>query len=237
MRERSLGGAPWVLKLDTYGNVVWQKFYVVAYPSNGARSVRQTTDGGYIVAGYTNAYYFHGGMSLGDVWVLKLDAVGNVVWQRKYGLHMQEEAYSVQLTPDGGYVVAGFTDVSPGYPPVRRALLLKLDAAGSVVWSKSFGRGGQDEARFVQVTADGGYIVAGLAGAFRAEDAWVLKLDGNGAINGCAIAAGEVAVGADTLATTASSTVNAVDTNAAPTSGKYSPTDSASMVLEQCRYE
>ena len=61
MRERRSGGAPWVLKLDTDGNVVWQKFYVVANPSNGARSVRQTTDGGYIVAGYTNAYYFSWG--------------------------------------------------------------------------------------------------------------------------------------------------------------------------------
>ena len=89
----------------------------------------------------------------------------------------------------------------------------------------------------MQVTADGGYIVAGLTGAFRAEDAWVLKLDANGAINGCAIAAGEGAVGADTIANTVSSTVNAVDTNAVPTSGKFNPTDSTGMVLEQCRYE
>ncbi len=102
--------APWVLKLDADGNVVWQKLYEVSYPANGARSVQQTNDGGYIVAGYTNAYYWFAGESFGDVWVLKLDAAGNVAWQRTYGVNSREEAYSVHLTPDGGYVVAGFTE-------------------------------------------------------------------------------------------------------------------------------
>ncbi len=73
-----------------------------------AYSIQQTSDGGYIVAGYT--YFF--GAGGWDAWIIKLDAKGNVQWQKTYGGKDDDEAYSIQQTSDGGYIVAGYTDLS-----------------------------------------------------------------------------------------------------------------------------
>jgi uncharacterized delta-60 repeat protein len=168
----------WVLKLDANGNIQWQK----AYGGGGidyARSIKQTSDGGYIVAGYTYSF----GLS-GSVWVLKLDANGNVQWQKAYGGDWHDEAYSIQQTSDGGYIVAGHTEsfglvMGGGY-----AWVLKLDANGNVQWQKAYGGPGNDEVYSIQQTSDGGYIVAGWTSSFFSGDynAWVLKLDANGNI-------------------------------------------------------
>jgi hypothetical protein len=115
----------WILKIDPEGEVEWQK-------SNGgegqdfAQSIRQTTDGGYIVAGTTYSF----GLGDRDIWVLKLDASGDVEWQKTYGGYGIEEAYSIVETYDGGYSVAGFT-ASYGAGD-RDFLVLKLLPNGNI---------------------------------------------------------------------------------------------------------
>ncbi len=168
----------WVLKLDASGNISWQKTYGgTAYEE--AYAVRQTSDGGYIVAGQT--YSFGAGDS--DMWVLKLDALGNVSWQHTYGGTSYDDAYAVQQTSDGGYIVAGDTEsFGAGDSDMW---VLKLDASGNISWQKTYGGTAYDETNAIQQTSDGGYIVAGGTESFGAGngDFWVLKLDASGNIS------------------------------------------------------
>jgi uncharacterized delta-60 repeat protein len=165
----------WVLKLDASGNVTWQK----TYGGGGydrAWSIQQTADGGFVVAGYTDSF----GAGWDDAWVLKLDASGSIEWQKTYGGTSEDRAHFVQQTTDGGYVVAGRT--SSFGAGMEDFWVLKLDASGNVTWQKTYGGGGNDSARSIQQTSDGGYVVAGRTESFGAgdRDFWVLKLDASG---------------------------------------------------------
>ena len=99
-----------MLKVNASGNVTWQKVFDSAGVAV-ANSVQQTADGGYIVAGYRTPLFDLIGS---DVWVLKLDANGNVLWQKTYGGSGDDHANSLYQTPDGG-IVGGYTSLSaPG---------------------------------------------------------------------------------------------------------------------------
>ena len=90
-----------------------------------AYSIQQTSDGGYIVAGYTDSF----GAGGRDVYVLKLDADGNKVWEKTFGGSYYDYAHSIQQTSDGGYIVAGYTE-SFGAGG-RDVYVLKLDVYGT----------------------------------------------------------------------------------------------------------
>lgn len=125
-----------------------------------ANSVQQTSDGGYIVAGYTESF----GEGHLDVWVVKLSFAGDIEWQRTYGGIQNEEAYSIQETSDGGYIVAGYTDsFGLGNTDIW---VLKLDSEGYIEWQRTFGGSGDDWANSVQQTSDGGYIIGGSSDSF-----------------------------------------------------------------------
>jgi len=168
----------WILKLDNSGNVIWQKH--CTYNSDEAYSIQQTTDGGYIVAGLTK-FFGPGGNS--DMWISKLDASGNLLWQEKYGGTGDDYAESIQQTADGGFIVAGYTaSFGAGNWDFW---ILKLDSSGNVIWQKTYGGTGADQAYSIQQTADGGYIVAGFTESFglSISNLWVLKLDSSGNID------------------------------------------------------
>jgi len=163
----------WVLKLDTNGNIQWQKTYGDTL-NDRAYSAQQTLDGGYIVAGAMNASTPYRAY----MWILKLDGSGNIQWQKAgSGGGAYNPAYSVQQTLDGGYIVAGATE----YP--HNVLVSKLDTNGNIQWQKIYGAL-NGWAYSIQQTLDGGYIVAGYTGSFGAgsSDMLVLKLDTNGNI-------------------------------------------------------
>jgi uncharacterized delta-60 repeat protein len=166
----------WVAKLDSTGSVEWQKSY--GGSNDMATSVQQTPDGGYIVVGSTSS----NGAGGFDFWVLKLNSNGLVEWQKTYGGSGDDYASSVQETADGGYVVAGSTDSFGA--GLSDAWVLKLSSVGSVVWQKTYGGSGEDNASSVQQTLDGGYIVAGSTTSFGAgsRDIWILKLDATGSV-------------------------------------------------------
>jgi hypothetical protein len=170
----------WVLKLDGWGNVVWQKTYGGTY-GDWAHAIAPTSDGGYVVAVATRSF----GAGYWDVWVLKLDGLGNVVWQKTYGGTNDDWANAIIPTSDGGYVVAGLTgSFGAG---LTDAWVLKLDSSGNVVWQKTYGGTNDDWANAIIPTSDGGYVVAGLTGSFGAggSDVWVLKLEVDGTVRGC----------------------------------------------------
>lgn len=143
-----------------------------------AESVQQTSDGGYVVAGFTGSF----GAGSHDAWVLKLNAEGAVSWQKTFGGTDYDYAMSVQQTTDGGYIVAGTT--SSFGVGVYDAWIVKLNADGSIAWQKMYGGAGNDSASSIQQTTDGGYIIAGNTTSFGAGgyDAWVLKLNADGSV-------------------------------------------------------
>jgi len=168
-------GDVYILKLDEDGNLVWQKTFG-GEDNDGAVSIQQTSDGGYIVAGWTNSF----GAGYFDVYIVKLDEDGNLVWQKTFGGSGVDVAYSIQQTSDGGYIVAGWTDsFGAGGKDVY---ILKLDADGNLIWQKTFGGSSDDYALSIQQTSDGGYIVAGFTDSFGAGyfDVYIVKLDEDG---------------------------------------------------------
>jgi len=116
-------------------------------------SIQQTSDGGYIVAGYTGSF----GAGYWDTWVLKLDGSGNMQWQTIYGGSSHDHANSIQQTSDGGYIVAGQT-ASFGFAGLYDAWVLKLDGSGNMQWQTIYGGRGTDCANSIKQTSDGGYV-------------------------------------------------------------------------------
>jgi len=167
-----------VFKLKSDGTIDWWNSYGGANDDR-ARSIQQTSDGGFIVAGETNSF----GVGDLDIWVLKLNASGTVQWQKTYGGTKDDAAYSVQQISDGGYIVAGGT--TPDASILNDVFLLRLDTSGAVVWQNTYGGDNDDVGYSVQQTSDGGYIVAGKTSSFRNifGDIWVLKIKSNGDID------------------------------------------------------
>lgn len=165
----------WVMKLDQGGTPVWEKTYGGA-EIDRASSIELTTDGGYILAGYTRSF----GQGGADAWVLKLNSAGTIEWEKTYGTAAVDEvATSIQQTADGGYIFTGYSGGD--------ALVVKLTSNGALSWQKAYGGTGSDSASSIQQTPDGGYIVAGTTNSSGAgnTDAWILKLDQHGDIPGC----------------------------------------------------
>jgi len=170
----------WILKLSSAGDIEWQETYGGRYDDK-SRSIQQTIDGGYIVAGWTNS--FSDGCD-DDIWILKLSSEGDIEWQKSYGESRDDEAQSIQQTIDGGYIVAGWTNsFSDGYDD--DIWVLKLSSEGDIEWHKIYGGNDVDRALAIQQTDDKGYIVAGWTNSFGVvddDDIWVLKLSLEGDI-------------------------------------------------------
>jgi hypothetical protein len=224
-------GDAWVLKLDETGDVLWQKTYG-GTNHDYTQSIQQTSDGGYIVAGSTYSF----GAGNGDIWVLKLDETGNVLWQKTYGGANYDMAKSIQQTLDGGYIAAGYTEsFGAGYDD---AWVLKLDETGNVLWQKTYGGTQDEEAKFIQQTSDGGYIVAGWIFSFfntiYESDFWVLKLDSNGGIPDCSIIGTSNAIVNDVSSAVNDTTVTGIDTNVSLQTSSAVTTDTNATVKDTC---
>jgi hypothetical protein len=145
----------WLVRVDAFGDTVWTRTFGGPGDDWG-RAVDQTSDGGFVVAGWTESF----GAGGADVWLIKTDAGGNVVWDRTFGGADHDMGYSVHQTRDGGYVLAGFTrSRGAGEDDVW---LIKTDADGDSVWTRTFGGAGADVGSSVQQTQEGGYVIAGL---------------------------------------------------------------------------
>jgi hypothetical protein len=169
----------WILKLDGSGITNWQKT-CGGTSDDIFKSVVQTSDGGYVAAGYTKSF----GAGLNDYWVVKLDSSGAVVWEKTYGGATNDYCSSMSQTSDGGYVAAGYS-YSFGAGDVD-AWILKLDGSGAVVWEKNYAGTNNDLIMSMIKTSDGGYAIAGYTKSFGGgmDDSWVLKLDGDGNLPG-----------------------------------------------------
>jgi hypothetical protein len=163
-----------VVKLNYTGNIEWVKL-LGSTKEDIAYSVCQTTDGGYIIAGSTkygngDVSGFHGNGISEDCWIVKLDSIGNIQWERAYGGTAKDIAYSIYPTNDNGYIFTGVAESEDGdldslnIPVFNRDRIwtVKLDSAGNIQWQKLLQ--GADGKTVIQI-ASGEYIVGGTAWA------------------------------------------------------------------------
>jgi type IX secretion system substrate protein len=144
----------YLIKTDSNGNSLWTKT-LGGSANDGARCVKQTADGGYIIAGSTGSF----GIGSRNVYLIKTDNNGNPLWSKTFGGSGIDEAFSVSQTIDGGYIIAGSTDgFGSGGSDVY---LIKTDSNGDTLWTKTFGAIDGDYGQSVQQTFDGGYIITG----------------------------------------------------------------------------
>jgi hypothetical protein len=165
----------YVVKLDANGNLQWTK--TIGGPDfDVGTSLIQTSDGGYAIAGYTFSF----GAGEDDVYVVKLDANGNLQWTKTIGGKDADGGSSLIQTSDGGYAIAGYTfSFGAGGEDVY---VVKLDANGKLQWTKTIGGPGDEIGFSLIQTSDGGYAIAGGTYSFGAgeADVYVVKLDANG---------------------------------------------------------
>lgn len=169
----------YMLKIDENGSLAWQKTFGGAADERG-NAVAPTRDGGYIIAGRTFSF----GAGLLDMYLIKTDGGGNLVWQKTLGGTSSDEACAVAQTADGGYVVAGFTD-SYGAGNFD-ACLVKTDASGNMKWQKTYGGDQDDGANCLTIGPDGGFILAGWTSSFGhgGDDLYLLRTDSLGNLTG-----------------------------------------------------
>jgi len=169
------GGDIWLIKTDAYGDTLWTKTFGGG-SDDGGYAVQQTIDGGYIITGYTHSF----GAGNNDVWLIKTNASGDLLWTKTFGGVYSESGRAVQQTTDGGYIITGHTYSTNGGD--YDIWLIKTDASGDTLWTKTIGGIDRDFGYSVQQTSDGGYIISGnldFANGVHG-DIWLIKTDAYG---------------------------------------------------------
>ena len=165
----------YLVKLDPFGAEEWSRT-IGGTGLDEASAMRITPDGGFILAGRTASM----GAGANDVLLIKTDANGNEEWSRAFGGTGFDEAYGIDVTSDGGYIIAG---MSNSFAPMADLWLIRTDADGNELWSHTYGGANIDQGRSVRQTADGGFIAAGFTASFGAGggyNAWLVKTDPDG---------------------------------------------------------
>jgi len=172
----------WLVKTDAHGNMEWQQTFG-GDSGEGVKSVIQTTDGGFALAGRTFSY----GAGEDDFWLVKTDASGNMEWQQTYGGPWKDGAPAYGKmgfieTTDGGYALVGCTNTSgangPYGPNYEEAWLVKTNARGEMQWAQAFGGSKDDQAYSIIETPDGAFVFAGTTASYGSggSDAWLVKI-------------------------------------------------------------
>jgi hypothetical protein len=169
----------WLAKINKYGDVQWnttfnRSIYDIGY------SVRQTNDNGYIIVGRTE----NNVSDNADVWLIKTNSYGNIIWEKIYGGNEGDKGFCVQQTSDGGYIITGETQsFGSGGLYNKDVWLLKTNSVGGEEWNNTFGLGGgSDIGSTVIQLADDGYVICGHTWSYGHgwSDIWLIRTDNNG---------------------------------------------------------
>jgi hypothetical protein len=211
----------YLIKIDSLGDTLWTKTYGGSNSDIG-NSVKESSDGGYIIAGWTSSF----GAGSFDFYLIKTDSIGDTLWSKTFGGSAGDWCYSVQRTSDGGYVLAGYsfsfgaaaylvkTDSSGGtlwtrtHSPIETNVysvqqtsdkgyiltgsifpgdvyVIKTDSLGDSLWTRFYGGGNSDGGRSIQQSLDGGFVIAGYTFSFGSggRDVYLIKTDSLGGIH------------------------------------------------------
>jgi hypothetical protein len=174
------GDDMWLVKTDANADSLWSRTF--GYGGSGGQTdecyaMQQTSDGGYVLGGMTGPFAAH---PYREFWVVKTDANGDSVWSHTYGGSRDDRCRAMQVTSGGDIVLAGWTgSFGAG---INDMWLVKTNANGDSLWSRTFGGADNDGAESVEQTSDGGYVVAGVTISFGAgnEDMWLVKTGPDG---------------------------------------------------------
>lgn len=198
----------WLVKTDSSGNIQWSKTYGGTNDDRG-EEVIQTSDGGYALSGYSrsNDGDVSGNEGFQDHWIVKLDAQGEIQWEKNYGFSGSDQAFSIIQTSDGGYFTSGFLDVTASggegddlleseNDAETRAVQHgvgefwghKLDANGNKEWRRYFGGTNNDRAYAAVQADDGGILMVGasesddfdISNPKGSYDFWAVRLNATG---------------------------------------------------------
>lgn len=197
--NRAFGADFWAVKLDAQGNKQWDKRFGGTQIETLA-AIQPTPDGGYLLGGYADSGVdgdvSQPGRGANDYWLVKIDAQGTKLWDKRYGGSGQDYMQVIQPTPDGGYLLGGSSRSGSSGDKTEPSRgdtdywVVKVDAQGTKLWDHRFGSSGEDYFRSLRVTPDGGCLLGGdcLAGQSgdKSEpskgynDMWLVKLDAQG---------------------------------------------------------
>ncbi|RLD30590.1 MAG: hypothetical protein DRI70_00700 [Bacteroidetes bacterium] len=191
----------WILKISETGVLLWNRTFGGSN-DDVATNISKTSDGGYIVSGYSrsNDGDVTGNEGFWDYWILKLNANGNKVWNKTFGFLGEDRAWDVFQTKDGGYFVTGFFDVTASGGAgndgriggnrhgVGEYWAIKMDASGEYIWRRYFGGTNNDRSYDALETSDGGFLLVGssesddfdITDSKGSYDYWVVKVDAFG---------------------------------------------------------
>ena len=160
-----------------FSQVTFQKTYGGTLGDN-ANSFVKTADNNYVIVGNTSSFGVKPGAT--DVYLIKVDTIGRLLWTKTFGGQYGEDGRTLQQTSDGGYIIIGTTnDFSSGDYNIY---LIKTDDKGNLQWSEILGGPSTDEGNDIQQTIDGGYIIAGRTASYGSgnSDGYILKTNANG---------------------------------------------------------
>ncbi|MBA3828636.1 MAG: T9SS type A sorting domain-containing protein [Taibaiella sp.] len=186
--------------------IQWSKTYG-GTALDQATIIQATSDGGYIVGGKVQSAngditgYHSSTIGPDDIWIIKLDALGNIAWKRIWGGSSEDILYSISQTKDGGYIACGYSGSNDGDAKIdtnlnAQAVVMKLGASGNIIWQKLLGGNGDDAAYDIRQTFDG-YIMVGWTNSsngdvpegthldsmgYNSPDIWIVKLNDTGKI-------------------------------------------------------
>lgn len=160
----------WLVRTDEFGNLLWSQSYG-GFDDDWGFSVVECSDGGFAFTGFTWSY----GAGSGDVWLVRTDSAGNMLWNRTYGGPLWEGGFSIVECQDGGFAIAG-----KGEGNNLDVLLVRTDGDGHLLWSKKYGGADPEEGNSLVECTSGGFIIAGRRGEYGSCDALVIRTDENG---------------------------------------------------------
>jgi hypothetical protein len=195
----------WVVKINNLGEIEWQNTLGGVFYDQ-LISVSQTSDGGYILGGYSSSDISEDKTEdsrFEDYWIVKLDNAGNIEWQNTIEGNSLDNLTSVQQTIDGGYILGGYstsgiqwdkTEANMGGSYSTDYWVIKLNSLGGIEWQNTIGGSSSDYLYSIEQTLDGGYILggdsfSGISGdkteaSLGGTDYWIVKLNSTGAIVG-----------------------------------------------------
>ena len=166
-----------VIRTNSSGAIQWQKNFT----ENGQNyfySIEKTQDGGFVLAGNSNA-----GMSAPNVstYIVKVDSTGNLLWSKIIDAYIQSEVFCIKETSDNGFIMTGYENDSL-YG--SKLMMIKIDSASNLIWANAYGAPVQSKEFGFDVveTNDGGYVAIGTTGSYGAgdDDIYIVKADVNG---------------------------------------------------------
>lgn len=182
----------WVFKIDASGNLLWSNTYGGTL-ADWAYSITAADGGRFFVAGstFSNDGDVSGNQGFYDFWIIKINAQGQLIWDKNFGGSLEERLYTAHAAPDGGLLIAGTTLSTNGDIPSTfgsyDVWLLRLDPNGQILWNRSFG-GAQEDRAFAVIPIEDGWLIGAytssqngtVAANYGIRDAWLLRVDDTG---------------------------------------------------------